>query len=96
MSQAQWLPPIIPALRRWRQEVPEFKVILGHVVSSRTAWIFETHRKYPNVRFCCDFHLNAMAIVAFGELWHGVTGLIATIGQVPKECVSKGEAGLVF
>lgn len=31
----------IPALRRWRQHDPKFKIILGYAVSSRMAWEIE-------------------------------------------------------
>lgn len=30
--------PVIPALGKWREEGPEFKVTLGYTASSRPAW----------------------------------------------------------
>jgi hypothetical protein len=33
-----WVTPVIPALRRLRQEDPEFESSLGYVASSRPTW----------------------------------------------------------
>lgn len=30
--------PVIPTLAKWRQEDPEFKVILSYIVSLRSSW----------------------------------------------------------
>lgn len=37
--------PVIPTLRKWRQENQEFKVVLGYTFSSRPAWDIEIHRR---------------------------------------------------
>lgn len=37
--------PVILALRRWRQEEQESKVILGYLVSWRLAWLHVTLSK---------------------------------------------------
>lgn len=41
ISRVWWLIPVVLAVRRWRQEVSEFKVSLSYIQSSKPAWVIQ-------------------------------------------------------
>lgn len=64
-----WLTPVIPALRRYRQKNQKWKLILGHIVSSRPAW--DSGDSVLKTKTIAATEMCVGPVSYAGRFWHG-------------------------